>query len=182
MNILLSRAKKIIDFFYFIIFGSVKFAKKKGVNIGEGCRIYIKEWGSEPFLITIGDRVTITSGVRLVTHDGSTWLVRDINNVRYQHYSGITIGSNVFIGINSIIMPGINIGDNVIVGAGSVVTKNIPSNSVVVGNPARIINTYDKFAEKIIDTCVHDSEISKIIDYKERVYKAIEIGKIKNGK
>lgn len=172
---------KINDIFYFFIFGSVKFAKRKGVSIGVGCRIYIKEWGSEPFLITIGNRVTITSGVRLVTHDGSTWLVRDKNNIRYQRYSGIKIGSNVFIGLNSIIMPGVTIGDNVVVGAGSIVTKDIPSNSVVVGNPARIISTYDKFEKKVIETCVHNSEISEISDYKERVYKAIEIGKMKNG-
>ncbi len=173
---------KILSLLKIVILGNIKYARSLGVKIGDECRIYITSWGSEPFLITIGDRVTITSGVRLVTHDGSTWLVRDKNNIRYQRYSGIKIGSNVFIGINSIIMPGVNIGDNVVVGAGSIVTKDIPSNSVVVGNPAKIISTYDKFAEKIRDTCVHNSEISEIKDYKERVYKAIEIGKMKNGK
>lgn len=171
-----------INLFYFYFLGGVNFARKKGVTVGNDCRIYIKEWGSEPFLITIGDRVTITSGVRLVTHDGSTWLVRDQNNSRYQKYAPITIGSNVFIGLNTIIMPGVTIGDNVVVGAGSVVTKDIPANSIAVGNPARVISTYDKFHQKIEISCVNNREIQHIVDYKERVYKAIEIGKSRDGK
>jgi len=172
----------IYDIFYFFINGSIAYARKKGVKIGGDCRIYIKEWGSEPFLISIGDRVTITSGVRLVTHDGSTWLVRDENNNRYQKYAPITIGSNVFIGLNTIVMPGVTIGDNVVIGAGSVVTKDIPMNSIAVGNPARIISTYDKFHHKIEISCVNNKEIQHIIDYKERVYKAIEIGRSRDGK
>ncbi|WP_335984117.1 acyltransferase [Acinetobacter haemolyticus] len=171
-----------INLFYFYFLGGVNFARKKGVTVGNDCRIYIKEWGSEPFLITIGDRVTITSGVRLVTHDGSTWLVRDQNNSRYQKYAPITIGSNVFVGLNTIIMPGVTIGDNVVVGAGSVVTKDIPANSIAVGNPARVISTYDKFHQKIENSCVNNREIQHIVDYKERVYKAIEIGKSRDGK
>ncbi|ENX24004.1 MULTISPECIES: acyltransferase [Acinetobacter] len=172
----------VYDIYYFLMKGSIAYARKKGVKIGNDCRIYIKEWGSEPFLISIGDRVTITSGVRLVTHDGSTWLVRDENNNRYQKYAPISIGSNVFIGLNTIIMPGVTIGDNVVIGAGSVVTKNIPMNSIAVGNPARIISTYDKFHHKIETSCVNNKEIQHISDYKDRVYKAIEIGRSRDGK
>ena len=51
------------------------------------------------------------------------------------------IGSNTFIGVNSIILPGTKVGDEVIVGAGSVVTKDVPSNCIVAGNPARVIRT-----------------------------------------
>lgn len=182
MNKLIRIFNYLYDIYFFIKKGSIKYARRKGVTIGNDCRIYIKEWGSEPFLITIGDRVTITSGVRLVTHDGSTWLVRDKNNSRYQKYAPITIGSNVFIGLNTIVMPGVTIGDNVVVGAGSVVTKDIPPNSIAVGNPARVISTYDKFHQKIESSCVNNREIQHIVDYKERVYKAIEIGKSRDGK
>ena len=56
--------------------------------------------------------------------------------------------NNVFIGCNSIIMGGVRIGNNVVIGAGSVVTKDIPDNSVVVGNPAKVIKTFDEFIEK----------------------------------
>ncbi|MEK7168855.1 MAG: acyltransferase [Patescibacteria group bacterium] len=51
----------------------------------------------------------------------------------------VTIGSNVWIGANSIILPGVSIGNNAVVGAGSVVTKSIPENALAIGNPARII-------------------------------------------
>ncbi|MDQ9022754.1 acyltransferase [Acinetobacter sichuanensis] len=182
MNKVIGLLKYVYELYCFVIKGSILYARNKGVIIGKDCRIYIKEWGSEPFLISIGDRVTITSGVRLVTHDGSTWLVRDKNNNRYQKYAPITIGSDVFIGLNTIIMPGVTIGNNVVIGAGSVVTKDIPSNSVAVGNPARIISTYEKFYEKIESTCVNNTEVQHISDYKDRVYKAIEISKVRNDK
>lgn len=172
--------KKLYDLAYIYLKGTIPYARRKGVKVGEGCRIYITQWGSEPFLISIGDRVTITSGVRLITHDGSTWLIRDEKSERYQKYLPISIGSDVFIGLNTLIMPGVTIGNNVVIGAGSVVTKNIPDNSVAVGNPARVISTYDALDKKIRATCIHNSEIQHIVDYQERVNLAIKLFKEKN--
>lgn len=169
------------DVFYFYSKGSVAYAKMKGVKIGDNCRIYTKSWGSEPFLITIGNKVTITSGVKILTHDGSTWLIRDSEGNRYQHYAPVTIGNNVFIGVNTIIMPGITIGSNVIIGAGSVVTKDIPDNSVAVGNPARVISSFFTLEEKVKNNYINNSKIKNIRDYKEKVYQAIEMEK-SNGK
>lgn len=182
MNGIIALLLKLSDIFYFYIKGSVNYARKKGVNVGEGCRILISNWGSEPFLITIGDRVAIASGVRMITHDASTWLIRDEENNRFQKYGAITIGSDVFIGLNTLIMPGVTIGSNVVIGAGSVVTKDIPSNSVAVGSPAKIISKFDNLKIKIKQTCVNDKEIKHITDYKSRVYKAIEIAEMKNEK
>ena len=51
----------------------------------------------------------------------------------------VKVGNNCFVGYGSILLPGVTIGDEVIVGAGSVVTKDVPSNSIVAGNPARVI-------------------------------------------
>lgn len=51
----------------------------------------------------------------------------------------VLIGENVWIGTHCVILPGVTIGDRVVIGAGSIVTKNLPSNSVAVGNPARVI-------------------------------------------
>lgn len=173
---------KVIGRIILFLLGKYHYAKFIGVKIGINCRIYTKDWGSEPFLITIGDQVTITAGVHFITHDGSTWLVRDKKNNRYQKYAPITIGSNVFIGLNTIIMPGVTIGNNVVIGAGSVVTKDISCNSVAVGNPARIISTYESFQNKIEKTCINDIELQHISNYQKRVYRAIEIGGYQNEK
>lgn len=59
-------------------------------------------------------------------------------------YGKVKIGNNVFIGVKTVIMPGVTIGDNVIVGAMSLVTKDIPSNVVVYGNPAKVIKSIEE--------------------------------------
>lgn len=110
----------------------VKYGRKIGVEIGEKCSFTTCPlWGSEPYLITIGNRVRFSGEVMLITHDGGTWVFRE--NEKYKNvvrYGGITIGNNVFIGARTIILPNVHIGDNVVVGAGSVVTKSIPSGEV----------------------------------------------------
>lgn len=97
-----------------------------------------------PWLITVGDDVTLATGVKLLAHDAST---AKIDGVRTR-IGIIEIGNNVFIGCNSIVLPNVRIGDNVVIGAGSVVTKDVPSNSVFAGNPARFIGTFDDYSNK----------------------------------
>jgi acetyltransferase-like isoleucine patch superfamily enzyme len=123
-----------------------------GVRIGQGCRIYgIPEevFGSEPYLCRLGDHVSITSGVRFVSHDGGVWVFRE-QYPDLDVFGPIIVGSNVFIGINAIIMPGVTIGDNVVIGSGSVVTRSIPSNSVAAGVPARVLRSLDDYREKAV--------------------------------
>ena len=96
----------------------------------------------EPYLISIGSNVTIT-GVRILTHDASLK-----KTIGYSKVGKVHIGDNVFIGYGSIILPDTTIGSKVVIGAGTVVAKNIPDNSVVVGNPCKIISTYDEYVEK----------------------------------
>ncbi|MCL6234477.1 acyltransferase [Acinetobacter sp. ANC 5579] len=165
----------LFDLIYFIFKGSIAFARYKGVKLGENCRIYIKNWGSEPFLISIGDHVTVTSGVKFITHDGSTCLVKDSQGKRYQRFAPIQVGSHVFIGVNTIVMPGVSIGSNVVIGAGSVVTKDIPDNSVAIGVPAKVVSSFTDYQSKIQSTCASDSELAGITDYCERVERAIKI-------
>lgn len=65
----------------------------------------------------------------------------DSRNTGYEYGIGVTIGDNVWLGGNTVINPGVTIGNNVVIGAGSVVTKDIPDNSIAVGNPCRVLRT-----------------------------------------
>ena len=152
------------------LFGKISYARYLGVKVGKDCRIYITNFGSEPFLITIGNRVTIAAGTLIVTHNGSTWLIRDEKGRRY-HYQRVMIGNNVFIGMNAIILPGIKIGNNVIIGAGAVVTKSITDGMVVAGNPAKVIGEFKNYEDKALNEFVSDSAIDKELSYKNRILK-----------
>jgi acetyltransferase-like isoleucine patch superfamily enzyme len=129
-----------------------------GVQLGSDCRIYTNRFGTEPEFISIGDRVTITSGVIFLTHDGSTWLFRDKKGRRF-FYNEIIIGNDVFVGVDSILLPGVHIGDDVIVGAGSVVTKSIPSGCIVGGNPAKIIGKTSDYRERALKTYLDETSL-----------------------
>lgn len=151
---------RVFELFFFRLFGGVAYARKVGVTVGNGCRIYTSQFGSDPELIEIGNKVTLTHGVNFLTHDGSTWLFRDENGRRYL-YNKIVIGSEVFIGINSILMPGVQIGNNVIIGAGSVVTKSVPDGWVVAGNPARKIAEFDQLKNKALSDFLSEGDLNQ---------------------
>ena len=152
--------------------GALAYARYKGVKVGANCRIYTTHFGSEPFLIEIGDNVTVTSGVKFITHDGSGWLMRDDKGRRYL-YQKISIGSNVFIGINCIIMPGVKIDDFVVIAPGSVITKSIPSGVIVGGVPAKIIGDFDSLKSKMINYYISDADINYNTDYYTRIIKIL---------
>ncbi|WP_279680758.1 acyltransferase [Dyadobacter pollutisoli] len=133
----------------------VSYAKSIGVKFGENFRITGQPiFGSEPYLISIGNNVTLTKGVTFLNHDGGMGLLR-------QKYAGIEIikpikiGNNVFVGSNAMIMPGVTIGSNVIIGASTVVTKNIPDNVVVAGVPGRVIKTFQEYEEKALKEAIY---------------------------
>src|SRR5690554_4864478 len=117
--------KKLIDLYKKVFWSNTKYAISKGVKIGKNCDIKSRHFGSEPFLIEIGDFVQIAGDVKILTH-GASWVLRR-EKPRFDFFGKVKIGNNVYIGISSIILPGVIIEDNVIVGAGSVVTKSIPS-------------------------------------------------------
>lgn len=130
---------------------------RRGLKLGRDVRVIGKpDFGSEPYLIKIGDHVTVSSYVTFVTHDGATWVFR--HRPEYaglQRFGRIKIGNNCFIGARSIILPGVSIGENCVVGAGSVVTRSVPDNTVIAGSPARTICTYDEYVTRTAPRCAY---------------------------
>lgn len=141
---MISKLRKLYQRF---VWSPEKEARHNGVIIGKGCRIASRNFGSEPYLVTIGDNVQITEDVKLFTHGGG-WVFRS-KVPGFDFFGRITIGNNVYIGNNALIMPGVTIGDNVIVGAGSVVTKSVSDDTVVAGNPAKPIGNVWELFEKV---------------------------------
>lgn len=138
------RILKIAKLIYNRIYLSpIKYARKVGVSLGENCYIETRDFGSEPYLITIGNYVQIVNGVTFLTHGGiwALWLVdKDADT-----FGKIVIKDNTYIGAKSVILPGVTIGKDVIVAAGSVVTKSVPDGMIVGGNPAKIIGTTEDY-------------------------------------
>lgn len=142
--------------YLYLLRDRLKFARKLGVEIGEGGEILSEMpecFGSEPYLIKIGNNVRITHGVRFITHDGGVWVIRNKYGLKNADIFGnIVIKDNVHIGMGVTIMPGVTIGNNVVIGCGAVVTKDIPDNSIAVGVPARVIKNIEEYYEKHRDT------------------------------
>lgn len=140
-----------------------KILQKQGMKVGTGCIIYGSAvFGTEPYLIELGNNVHITSGCRFLTHDGGVFVVRHLykDAQDYDLFGRIIVGNNVFIGNNSVILPNVKIGDNVIIGAGSIVTHDIPSNSVAAGVPCRVIHSIDEYYQKVLEKGDHTKHLS----------------------
>lgn len=120
--------------------------RKMGMKIGAKCNICCNISTTQPFLVEMGDNVTIAGEVLLLTHDNS--ISKPLPETT-DLFGKITIGNNCFIGTRSLIMPGVYLADDIIVAAGSVVTKSFHKEGVIIGgNPARIIGSVDSFVER----------------------------------
>ena len=143
------RVKKSIELNKYNDFTIAEYFRKQGARIGENNRIEIRSLGPEPYLIKIGDHCTIAPGASFLTHDGGAWIfTEEIPSL--QRFGTIEIFDNCFIGLGAIILLNTKIGPNSIVGAGSVVTKDVPANTIVGGNPARVISTIEEYKKKVI--------------------------------
>ena len=170
MRKLIKLYQKIRNIIYVSFFGRVSLLRKLGGQVGTDCRFIGNiDFGSEPYLIKIGDHVSITSSY-FVNHDGGVWVLRDefpsIDVVK-----PICIGNNVFIGSQCIIMPGVNVGDNVVIGAGSVVTKSLESNGVYAGVPARFIKSLSDYKNSSLASNLNTKDLSGKKGYLQRFYK-----------
>jgi len=116
----------------------IKYLRRQGMKIGTNCYIGTMSFSTEPYLIEIGNHVAIAGGTVFITHDGGVWCFREeLQNADI--FGKIKIGNNVVIGSNCTILPNTIVGDNCIVGAGSVIRGKFPDNSVIIGNPAKVI-------------------------------------------
>lgn len=110
--------------------GADKIVKGILCDPGDNIGVYIQAKNG----IIMGSNVGISPGCKIISSNHNAG-----DHLKHDDAPPIRIGNNVFIYANSVVLPGVEIGDNVVIGAGSVVTKNIPSNSVAVGNPCRVI-------------------------------------------
>ena len=124
----------------------ISYYKKKGMVIGNNCKIYSGIATPESYLIKLGNNITIATGVKFITHDNS---ISKIYSEFSDIFGKIEIGDNCFIGAYSIIMPGVVLGKNTIVAAGSVVTKSFLGDEVIGGVPAKKICSIDNYKSRI---------------------------------
>lgn len=127
-------AGQILRFIYY------SFLRFNGVEIGKNSFISLGAKIDTQFgKVIIGDDVHITSGCVLLAHDGALKQMDPMANPRGK----IVIENNVFIGVNSVVLMNVTIGENSVIGAGSIVNKDIPANSLAIGNPAKVIRNID---------------------------------------
>lgn len=151
--------------------------RSRGAQIGNDVVVYSPSTtildGANPFLLTIGDHVRITAGVKVLTHDYSWSAMKTYGSDSVMpgailgSQATVNIGSYVFIGMNAVITPGVTIGDHVIIGAGSVVTRDCESSGVYAGNPARKISDMESFWHKR-KTRQFEEAKAMAIHYRER--------------
>lgn len=128
-----------------------KYLKKHNIfkEMGENVFFQPRVVPSDANLIKLHNNIVITSNVTFVNHDIFYLGLNKLNKGTYNYIQKpIEIMDNVFIGCNTTILGGVKIGPNAVIGAGSVVTKDVKPNTVVCGNPARVIETFDEFLEK----------------------------------
>ena len=124
--------------------------RKKGAKIGKDCLICsgLDVFSTEPYLVSVGDNVVISTDVKFYCHDGSVMVLNKLYNEKNDLMGTIEVGNNCFFGHGAIILRGTKIGDNCIIGAGAVVKGTFPSNSVIAGVPAKVISNIEEFYKK----------------------------------
>ena len=105
----------------------------KDSMIGDNCYLVVKE---ENIHLTIGKSCGLSRNVKVMTSDGHPIFQ---NNIRINSAQNIVIGNNIWIGDNVTILKGVEVANESVIGINSVVTKSVPPNTVVAGNPAKVI-------------------------------------------
>jgi len=152
--------KRIINKIKYLYYNSsdkrkVIFLRRLGCIIGDNTKLNCKTnaFGTEPYLIEVGDNCLFAAGINIITHDGGVWVLNNLKifDTAMDKMRRVKIGNNVYIGLGAYIMPGITIGDNCVIGAGAIVTKDIPDNCCAAGVPATVKCSIYEYAQKSHD-------------------------------
>lgn len=152
----------------------VSYLKNHGIVIGEDVTFYgnLKQVSidrTRPSLVKIGDHVKIVAPFALITH-GFEWTVfREKYRTIIGSAGRIVIGNNVYFGRDCCVLKGTSIGNNVIVGAKSLINKDIPSDCVAAGIPAKKIMGLEEYFEKR-----KAAQISEALEYARSIYQVEE--------
>ncbi|MEE4278702.1 MAG: acyltransferase [Halieaceae bacterium] len=117
-------------------------------HIGNDCSIPTYANVSNPYLTSLGNNVRL-SQCTIFGHDGSVNMIRRVYGKPVDKVGAVRLLDNVFIGHGAIVLPGVTVGPNAIVGAGAVVSRDVPADSIVAGNPARVVGKLSDYAEKL---------------------------------
>jgi acetyltransferase-like isoleucine patch superfamily enzyme len=128
----------------------IRYFRSRGVEIGEDVEIFganLFTFGSEPYLVSIGNQVTISHDVDFITHDGGLRIARDKYPNAYL-YGRIQVADQCFLGAHCILLPGAKIGAGSVIGSGSIVTGEIASGVVATGVPARPVKSVEEYIQE----------------------------------
>ncbi len=162
--------RQLIRLRVYLIFDAIKRTKyivKHNIfySVGDNFFFQPRMLPSDPKLIKFGNNVTVASNVVFINHDLIYKVTNNIGKNLNYYAKPIEVKDNVFIGANVTILPNVKIGSNVIIAASSVVTKDVSDNSVVAGNPAKVITTFDEFIskrDKINNELINSENIEEI--------------------
>ena len=161
-----------IKFYRANAYKAAEMMSTKFYHCGSNVQLYTKSFGTEPYLISIGNNVTCASNVRFINHDVSCF-----NIARYlglpegslDKVGPITLHDNCFIGAETMLMPGCSVGRNSVIAARSVVTKQVPDNEVWGGVPAHYIMNVAEYAERIKIKACEYPWVDKDTAHKKRI-------------
>lgn len=118
-------------------------------SFGEKGYYHPRKFPTDAFLVDIGNNVCIAAGVEFITHDVFSIMFTNMSGGGYNGtFAPIKIGDNVCIGKNAMIMPGVRVGNECVIAAGAIVTKDVPSGTIVGGNPAKVIGKTEELMAK----------------------------------
>lgn len=130
----------------------IKWLRQKGIRIGKNVLFrhpnHTNIDFSRPSLVEIGDNVDINDNFTLLTHDYGTFVFQNLKDEFINSSGKVKIGNNIYFGRDVTVLKGVTIGDNCIIGLGSVVGRDVPPNSVAVGNPCRVVCNINDYYEK----------------------------------